>query len=94
MKTLHVSIYCNIHITALSNVRENRRGNQEWTIQRHWQHWVYKTPNIRHRTQDTERRQTKQKTQHRKLKRRVTRIPPKTWDETRGSRRASRSCFL
>jgi hypothetical protein len=21
------------------NVRENRRGNQEWTIQRHWQHW-------------------------------------------------------
>jgi cyanate permease len=25
------------------NVRENRRGNQEWTIQRHWQHWVHKT---------------------------------------------------
>ena len=25
------------------NVRENRRGNQEWTIQRHWQHWINKT---------------------------------------------------
>ena len=24
-------------------VRENRRGNKEWTIQSHWQHWVHKT---------------------------------------------------
>ena len=25
-------------------VRENRRGNQEWTLpQRNWQHWVHKT---------------------------------------------------
>jgi hypothetical protein len=24
-------------------VRENRNGNQEWTIQRNWQHWVHKT---------------------------------------------------
>jgi len=24
------------------NVKENRRGNQEWTIQRHWQHWIHK----------------------------------------------------
>ena len=24
------------------NVRENRRGNQEWTIQRNRQHWAYK----------------------------------------------------
>jgi hypothetical protein len=24
-------------------VRENRCGNQEWTIQRNWQHWVHKT---------------------------------------------------
>jgi hypothetical protein len=23
--------------------RENRRGNQDWTIQRHWQHWIHKT---------------------------------------------------
>jgi hypothetical protein len=26
-------------------VRQNRRSNQEWTIQRHWQHWVHKTQN-------------------------------------------------
>ena len=25
------------------NVRENRRGNQEWTIQRNQQHWGHKT---------------------------------------------------
>ena len=25
------------------NVRENRRGNQEWTLQRHWLHWAHKT---------------------------------------------------
>ena len=25
------------------NVRENRKGNQEWTIQRNWQHRVLKT---------------------------------------------------
>jgi hypothetical protein len=40
------------------NVRETRRSNQEWIIQRHWQRWAH----------DTVRRQTKQKTQHRKLK--------------------------
>jgi len=22
------------------NVRENRRGNRQWTIQRNWQHWT------------------------------------------------------
>ena len=25
-----------------TKVRENQRDNQEWTIQRNWQHWVYK----------------------------------------------------
>jgi hypothetical protein len=25
-----------------TNVRENRRGNQYWTIQKNWQHWVHK----------------------------------------------------
>ena len=29
--------------TEQINVRENRRGNQKWTIQRHWQHWAHKT---------------------------------------------------
>ena len=27
------------------NVRENRRGNHEWTIKRNWQHWEHKTQN-------------------------------------------------
>jgi hypothetical protein len=31
-----------IHIYFI-NVRENRRGNQQWTIQRNWQHWVHQT---------------------------------------------------
>jgi len=38
-------------------------------------------------TQDKGRRQTKQKTQHRKLRRWATRIPPKTGGEPRCSRR-------
>jgi len=29
----------------LINVKEDRRGNQEWTIQRHWQHWAHKAQN-------------------------------------------------
>ena len=29
--------------TGQINVRENCKGNQEWTIQRHWQHWGHKT---------------------------------------------------
>ena len=29
--------------TQQINVSENQRGNQEWTIQRDWQHWVHKT---------------------------------------------------
>jgi hypothetical protein len=27
----------------LISTRENRSGNQEWTIQRIWQHWTHKT---------------------------------------------------
>jgi len=41
------------------NVRENQRGNQEWAIQRYWQHWA-------HRTQDEDKQNT---TQQRKLTR-------------------------
>ena len=26
-----------------TKVIENQRDNQEWTTQRHWQHWVHKT---------------------------------------------------
>jgi len=33
------------------NIRENQRGNQEWTIQRHWQHRVHKTQQEEKKTQ-------------------------------------------
>ena len=29
--------------TGQINVRVNRRSNQEWTLQRNWQHWVHMT---------------------------------------------------
>ena len=29
--------------TGQINVREHRRGNQQWTIQRNWRHIVHKT---------------------------------------------------
>jgi hypothetical protein len=31
------------HKAKQINVRENRRAYQEWTIQRHWQHWAHTT---------------------------------------------------
>ena len=39
------------------NARENRRGNEEWTTQRHWQQWVHKTHD-----EDKQRKNTTQKT--------------------------------
>jgi hypothetical protein len=41
------------------NVRENRRDNQEWTIQRNWQHLVYK---IRDEYTQNKKNNTTQKT--------------------------------
>jgi len=46
-----------------NNIRENRRGNHEWTIQRHWQHWaqktkINKTKTITHVLDTTMRKQT------------------------------------
>ena len=38
-KIVKLKVYRGIH------VREHRRGKQEWTIQRHWQHWAHKTQN-------------------------------------------------
>jgi hypothetical protein len=32
--------------TGQINVRENRRDNQEWKIQKNWQHWVHKTQDV------------------------------------------------
>ena len=33
------------------NVREYRKGNQKWTIQRNWQHRVHKTKKNKTKTQ-------------------------------------------
>jgi hypothetical protein len=43
---------------VIINIRENRRDNQGWTIQRHWQHQVHKTQE----EDKTEHKHTKQKT--------------------------------
>jgi hypothetical protein len=40
------------YLPEKKNVRENRRGNRKWTIQRHWEHILG--------TQDTLRRQAQQ----------------------------------
>ena len=42
------------------NVRENRSGNQEWTIQKHWQHWAYKTQD----EDNLKKKKKKNSTQH------------------------------
>ena len=67
------------------NVRENRRGNQERTIQRL-------------STQDTGRRQTKLKGKHNTTQN-INKIdeqhgPHQTWGKTRWSRRVCNVCFL
>ena len=41
-------------------------GNQEWAIQRHWQHWIPIT-------QDEDKQNTQKTKQHKKLKRSATR---------------------
>jgi hypothetical protein len=33
-----------------NNIREYRRGNTKWTIQRNWQHGVHKTKENKHNT--------------------------------------------
>ena len=37
--------------TGNIDVREYRRGNQKWTIQRNWQHMVHKTKTNKTKTQ-------------------------------------------
>jgi len=32
-----------IQYKSYINVRESRRYSQEWTIQKHWQHWAHQT---------------------------------------------------
>jgi len=35
------------NLIPLINVRENRWANEEWKIQRHWEHWEHKTQDER-----------------------------------------------
>ena len=44
------------------NVREIRKGDQEWTISKHWQYWA-------HKTQDEDKTKRKTTMHTRKLKR-------------------------
>ena len=56
------------------NVRENRRANQEWEIQKNRQRWVQKTQDkIGHRIQYKDKQ--KHKLHQRKVKLWATRIP-------------------
>jgi hypothetical protein len=41
IKTIFVRIFCSS--TDRTNIRENRRDNQTWIIQRHKQHWTQDT---------------------------------------------------
>ena len=50
------------------NVREYRRGNQKWTIQRNWQHCV-------HNTQDEYKKKQKNTTRKQKNKNKQTKKP-------------------
>jgi hypothetical protein len=74
------------------DVRENRRGNYEWTIPRHWQHWA----------QNTEWSQTKQnshntdiekmRNMHRAPQQKKT--PNKQTNKTGGGSRCISFCIL
>lgn len=65
------------------NLREKSKGNQEWTIKGHWQHWGI---------WDRGRRQTKHKKQQQK--RWATHTPPINLHETSCSQRVSSYCLL
>ena len=41
------------HSYVKRNVGENRRGNEEWKIQRHCQHWVHRTQAKSNKTNNT-----------------------------------------
>jgi len=42
---LFVCFFNEILLSCINVTNVNkRRGNQEWTVQRHWQPWAHKTP--------------------------------------------------
>ena len=64
----HSILKASRQILNSNQVNVKRKPKQEWAVQRHRQHWA----------QVTEQRQTKQKTQLRKLERRATKDPTKS----------------
>ena len=65
-------------IKCFINVRENRTGNQEWTIQKNWQHWAHKTQNgDKKKTTKKPTRQDVMDTLIRKQTQKDTRTPTK-----------------
>ena len=64
VKLSNSSAICENNV-GLTNARENRRTNHEWTIKRHCQHWLHRR---RPKTPDEDKAKQKQnKTQHRKI---------------------------
>ena len=61
------------HTSHVRTKTNKARGNQEWTIQRIWQHWAHKSREAENKQNTT--------TQHRKLKTWTTRTSLKTGDE-------------
>ena len=45
--------------TGLLNVGEHRKNNQEWKIQRHWQHWAHKSQDEDNQTKNKANENTK-----------------------------------
>ena len=68
------------------NVREHRRDNQEWTIQKHKQHRTQAA------VEDKQDNNNNKKTQKTKMRSNTHR--PKNWGEPMCSRRVNSSCFL
>ena len=82
--TVFESTYMNWHCLCEINVRENRRGNQEWTIQ--------KIGNTGYTWYRTKTKTTTHNTK-RKLQRWATRTLPKIRGEHRFSRRVRSLCY-
>jgi len=74
-----------IKYLLLHNFRENRRCNQEWTIQRHWLHCKHKT------SDGVDKQNTTQKA---KMMSNTRRTPTKTEGEPMCSELVSSSCLL
>ena len=78
-----VVFYWNIPIMTIRllqiNVRENRRGNPEWAIKKHWQHWIYQTQD-----EDTHKKRRKRKEKTKRKRKNNIHTTQKTKNDQRG----------